>query len=350
MKRMLFGWFGLLGVVGLALAAKVEADPGKEYPITPQAGGWLICAASYTGPESAQLAKELAFVIRRDMNWPAYVFDRGREERHKQQEQFQQLRQQNPERRFRIVRIEEQHAVLVGGYKDMESARRALPDFQKLAPPAKFSYTGIREEANDALMDHLRSPIPRPRTGNEAMTIKQVADNPFRYSFVVRNPTVPREPAPQASADPLLKKLNTGEALSLLNCKKPWTLVVANFQGPMVIQSRDGTGSSNRFIDTLLGKKARDHLDAGAQQAQVLAKALREMKDASGASVGFEAYVLHTRYASIVTVGGYDSPNDPKMAQDQQVLSKLKLLGTNIQDPSFHTWLPQPLPMEVPKP
>ena len=65
------------------------------------------------------------------------------------------------------------------------------------------------------------------------------------------------------------------------------------------------------------------------------------MKDPS-----FEAYVLHTRTQSIVTVGGYEGPNDPKLMQDQQVLSRLRLNGV----PPEMQLFAQPMPMEVPRP
>ncbi|MFG0333148.1 MAG: hypothetical protein ACF8TS_07290, partial [Maioricimonas sp. JB049] len=47
-------------------------------------------------------------------------------------------------------------------------------------------------------------------------------------------------------------------------------------------------------------------LDAAAMQAQQLAIALRDNE-------GIDAYVWHDRFNSVVTVGAFDSPRDPKI-------------------------------------
>jgi hypothetical protein len=329
MKRFLFVYVGLLGLAGLAVAARVEADPNKEYPITPEAGPWLICAASYRGPHAKELAKELALVIRQQFNMPAYLFDRGGEDRAKQFAEVERLRSLGLTGRIKIVRIEEQFAVLVGGYKDMAAGRKALEDFRKLRPPEKFCDRGVVRE------------FGKNKDGQEGYFIKEVLYNPFQTSFVVHNPSVPHTPDAEAKgADPFLKKLNAGESLSLLSNPKPWTLTVKVFGGPTMIQERNASG--NKFMDMLgLGAKAKDTLDAAGLQAHALAELLRKMKPKS-----FDAYVLHTRHQSIVTVGGYDGPNDPQLLQDQQTLSRLKLQGA----PAEMQLFAQPLPMEVPRP
>ena len=69
--------------------------------------------------------------------------------------------------------------------------------------------------------------------------------------------------------------------------------------------------------------KGADVLRASAEQAEAMAKALREMKDKFGNPMGLDAYVLHTRTASLVTVGQYDSPNDPELLEKQRILNTL---------------------------
>ena len=65
------------------------------------------------------------------------LFDRGGEEREKVRQEYLRIKQLCPEGRVKIMRVEEQFAVLVGGYKDMAAARKALDDFKKLPPPDK---------------------------------------------------------------------------------------------------------------------------------------------------------------------------------------------------------------------
>lgn len=320
----------LLLVLGLSAARQAGADPGNRYPIAPEAGRWLICAASYTGPQAGALAHELCEVVRRDYKLPAFVFDRGGDERRKQQEQVTKVRELAPEGRIRTVRIEEQFAVLVGGYKDMPAARRALDDFKKLPiPPAKFCDTGTVQTKGT-------------KDGQEGTWIKEVRYSPFWTSFVVHNPTVPKEDTEAKGNDyQFLKQLNAGESYSLLRCPKPWTLAVQTFYGGCVIQQ---PSKSSKFLDLLpFGDKGGEKLNAAALQAHELAGVLKKVEHGD---VKFpNVYVLHTRSSSVVTVGAYDGPNDPKLQYDMHVLSKMKLTSRTAMEIQ-----PKALPMEVPKP
>src|SRR5262249_18555913 len=156
---------------------------------------------------------------------------RSAEERRKQQEEVDRIKQlcQGTRPRLRIVRIEDQFAVLVGGYRDMEVARRALDDLKKVKPPS------------EKFMPKLTQVNEEKRVGESA------AVHPFLLAFVVRNPVVPVEKA-QDAPDPFLKELNSGESFSLLKTHKPWTLAVKSFQGAAVIQPRSGSSS---FLDKI---------------------------------------------------------------------------------------------------
>jgi hypothetical protein len=41
--------------------------------------------------------------------------------------------------------------------------------------------------------------------------------------------------------------------------------------------------------------------------------------------LNLEGFVLHTRNASLVTVGQFDGPNDPALLQTKQLLSSMRL-------------------------
>src|SRR5207249_4715882 len=107
----------------------------------------------------------------------------------------------------------------------------------------------------------------------------------------------------------LLRKLNAVEPYSLLQCKKPWTLAVAQFNTPTVTEpGKSGTALGGGLF--ALGRK-QEREDPAAYNGHTLAENLRKMK--------LEAYVLHTRYQSIVTVGSYDSLEDPNLRTMQNL-------------------------------
>ena len=111
---------------------------------------------------AASTARKLAigFVtdLRRDYKLPAYMFNRGDEERKKEEQriadQYQQRQEayrrmgltadQIPEKVFkkRLAHVQNQYVVLIGGYPDQETARRSLDAIHKLKRPAD-EYCGI---------------------------------------------------------------------------------------------------------------------------------------------------------------------------------------------------------------
>ena len=102
---------------------------------------------------------------------------------------------------------------------------------------------------------------------------------------------------------------------SLLKAKKPWTLIVRTFSTPSKMAGKEGDGGS--VFDKFKFSGAKSMLDVTAEEAERLAAALRHPDMHKGP---FDAFVLHHRMGSIVTVGEYDSPDDPKLLQTQQLL------------------------------
>jgi hypothetical protein len=303
--------------------ARVEADPQKEYVITPGVGPWAICVASFMGEASQQFAHNLVLELRTKYDLPAYVYNRGAEERRAQQAELENRRQKQREQLERMgahadialpvrtVHIEEQYAVLIGGYPDMDTAHSELERIKKMSAPQSVP------------LDHLLS-IFRSSKQQEGAPVNPTVTCPACLnSFVVRNPTVPFEHVRDTSS---LKNLNADEEYSLLKCPKRWTLMVKNFQGVAIVQA----GS---FWEKVGLGKQNDLMTASANQAHEVAKALK--------ANGFEAYVLHTKYGSIVTVGGYDTDKDPHLLQNQKCLANLRL--------GIIQLYAQPIPMEVPR-
>jgi hypothetical protein len=184
-------------------------------------------------------------------------------------------------------------------------------------------------------MDVMTSVEP---AGDKRSAVKNAYVNPFVTAFVVHNPTVPMEQPDRSKPDPALQALNAGRPYNLFRCGKPWTLVVKDFPGSAALQPRSSAGSS--FLASLgIGSKAEDVLDAGAKQAEELARVLREMK--------LDAYVLHMPKVSLVTVGAYDGLHDPRLEQMQRQLTNLQIKAPGGQLVLVQCFA-QPAPMPVP--
>lgn len=318
----------------LVLAARALAHPA-DYAVTPQAGPWMILVASFEGENSGRLAEEMVAAIRRDYKLPAYLYNRGDEERRKEQERIDRIREEKRKSyraygvpdsvpiRVATVRIEDQFAVLVGGYKDMESGRKALDQVRKLKPAAdKVGKFMVTFEATD---DPARNKV------------KEKQENPFATAFVAHNPTVTIEKDPEKGKLENLKEYNADEGYSLLKCGRPYTLLVKSFQGASAVQSVSGSGSAmtkTGFNGSLLS--------AAAKQAHSLAQLLRK-------ELHYDAYVLHTEYNSYVTVGGFDKADDPKLLQLQRTFTNPQF-GPLRDLRNLDQLMAQPTPMAVPKP
>jgi hypothetical protein len=341
MRKSLFVLAGLAILAGTA-RAQIPQDshivtPQSPYAVTPQAGNWFIIVGSFfTGEQSRQLAEGLVEEIRRDYKLPAYVFNKGAEEREKEKQRVAALVEQQrkfiqesgaqadtPIRVKKFQTVEDQYAVLVGGYKDMDAARKALDDIKKLKPPS------------EKYMNKHTVVTPAGENGGKA-TVSEGHVSPFLASFVVPNPTIPRQKDPEKDKpDANLKEYNDGESFSLLKCKKPYTLVVKTYSGAAQISSRSGGGE---FLSKIGMNKGGELLNASAQQAHSMAELLKKM--------GYESYVLHTRTNSLVTIGGFDSEQDPRLIATQRSLAQTKLTGLSEMDRLYAN----PVPMAIPRP
>ncbi len=317
------------GLAVLAAAAmsfagpKVEADPNKEYVLTPEVGPYVVCVKGYVGPNARSLASTLVLNTRRQ-GFAAYVYDYSAEERRKVKEILDEKYKMAPEvARKKTIRVEENWGVLVGaGYRDLEAAGKDVDKVKKL------SWDDLPKTATDI--------VPEMKKGQ----LFQVS--PYSHAFATRNPLVAAAKPDPNAPDPAWKDLNSGRKYNLLKCGKPWTLAVKQFTGVNAVQARTGTSA---FVDALLGK-SDDTLDGSARQAEELARLLCELK--------MKAYVLHTRGASIVTVGGFDGEKDSLLLKtQQQIQPQLRMIESKIAtDPrmgDLYKFFAQPMPMKVPQ-
>jgi hypothetical protein len=173
--------------------------------------------------------------------------------------------------------------------------------------------------------------------------------NPLSRGFVTHNPTVPMEKVEKPKVDPAWKELNAPESFSLLKNPKNWTLVVREYTAPSSLEQSTPTSATSLMGRTnMTNYKPGEALMAAGLQAHALAEFLRDKR------IGLDAYVLHTRTSSIVTVGAFDSPDDPDLQRTKRRLEALSFRA----DPRASTTaaiksdpiglIPHPLPMEVP--
>ncbi len=176
MKRFLFALAAVVVVLGVpaAVQARVEADPAKEYVITSEAGPFVICVKPFLGGDARENANHLALHLRQH-SWPAYVFDYTAEEKRKAKELLD-ARYANvpPEARpHKTIHVVDQWAVLIGGYRDFDSASRDIPKV-KQTPEPPLVHDGFVAEDN---------------------RVYQLST--YAQCIATRNPTVP---APKADA------------------------------------------------------------------------------------------------------------------------------------------------------
>jgi hypothetical protein len=334
-----------LAAVGLVYAVpppQVDADPNREYPVGPEAGPWMICAAHFNGPTAPQLAHQMVLLIRSQYHMPAYVFNYADEERRQQRAL---LEQQAPAfisppaapgevvvpvpHHHLTVRVEEQCAVLIGGYPDETTAHAALVAVKKLDPPKLVVPEGAPPPF-DIVVDQNGKPSYL---------------NPFNaQSMVTRNPSIRRDThVMQPKDDPFLKTLNADEDYSMLRCPGKWTLAVKEYLGASAVENKPtGLGPVQSFFG---GKsKMGESLALAANNAHELAKTLTQLK--------FDAYVLHTRTSSVVSIGAFNDPNAPEMQSYRDRIDQLKRINAQAQkDPTMKDPLglfPVLIPVEVP--
>src|SRR5262249_45072099 len=201
-------------------------------------------------------------------------------------------------------------AVLIGGFKDDKEARAALEKIKKLPLPE------LKLASDRPAYDRMKVVEPA-KDGKGKSEVREEIVNPLSRAFVTRNPTMPQQAAGY-KPDAFWKELNAEEDYSVLKCKARWTLAVAQFDTTRIVQSK-AKPSEGGFLEKLGmgGKKPGESLNAMALQAHSIAETLNKQ-------LKIEAYVLHTRTASILTIGGFDSPEDPRYQRAQETFATLR--------------------------
>ena len=307
-------------------------DINRDIQVSPAAGPWLIFIISYPGAEGPKNARKMVEELKTVKRVPAYVFYYGAEERRKEYERVKKIADQQREFfeksgmtldepfRMKFQHIDVQHAVLMGGYPNADAAKRALDQVKRWDPPSEKKVEMDRQFHTQNNMSYIR------------------LVNPFQKAIVCRNPTIKQEsPKEDKVADlKLLRQLNAAEQFSLFTCPRPVTLAVKEFPTPFMMHIKD---ESLANIWDKFGAKTKARDDGAAQSAHNLADTLRK------AGLRDQVFVLHSKYSSVVTVGAFDSANDPALVSMQNELA------TKFGRPEFAMiqFFHRPVPMEVPR-
>ena len=165
---------------------------------------------------------------------------------------------------------------------------------------------------------------------------KRQGKGPLAGAFLTLNPLLDVKDIQSRRHDPLLMKLNSGQEFSLLDNGGKYTLVVASFYGKSSKAQVGMRGLAN-FRDAQKNFEVGDSLDAAAQSAWELATLIRrgnfvvdpvpnppvdqktkkQVTPLKSGPMAFEAFVWHDRFRSVVTVGSFNSLDDPRIAQYQ---------------------------------
>jgi hypothetical protein len=302
----------------------------------------MICVMTYEGEQRHQMAREFVALLRgKDYRQPAYIFNHGREERIQEDQRIKKYVEEkrrelkalgitDPGYKIPIRRIpvKETTAVLIGGYRDMATARRSLDDIKGLKSPDPRVVK--LDQGCIAAMD--------PKNGQLTGDQKWVPVNPFPRSFIVRNPTLPHQSRQDSSLDvATLRPLNASESFSLLNCPKKVTLAIAEYRVPATfIKSAMTMQMTSAQVGT---RHSSSNVDYAVVNAHNLAEYFHKM--------GIEAYVLHTPMSSIVSIGSFDSARDQRMRTMQARYNELMERFPALQQEKLKLF-PNAWPMQVP--
>jgi hypothetical protein len=344
----------------LLATSRVEADPAKPYTLKEEQGPWIIIACSFNGENAQKQAHDLVLELRKRYRMEAFIHRMdfklddpngnvqpifASPHRH----QYHMV-SENPNA-FRDGAIKE-IAVVVGNFPaiDDPDAQRVLQKLKLADPECLHPNRGESQSRSLAAWRSLQASVrdlPQYIEGRRQT-------GPLAHAFITRNPLLPEDYfAPKGGVDDLVLKMNKNVEYSLLDCPRKYTVQVAHFTGEIIINQDE-----IRAIET--GTKAgpestKQGLANAAEKANELTKALR-MKH-------YEAYEFHDRYASLVTVGSFDSVGTPradgKIEINPQVYEIIERFRAEPVPGGSGALMPkslvgiffdvQPIPVEVPK-
>lgn len=280
----------------IAVFKRVEADPNKTYPLTDKHGPWLILAVTFSGDEAADQANELVQELRSRYKLNAYTYEVKLDFSDRASGRRTDHFGQPVRMKYRIEQMDE-IAVMVGNFSSADDveAQKVLKKLRQIRPDCldteKRAKEGKREYRSLAALREIQDRI------NRQIDQTRKPSGPMRHAMLATNPLMPDEYFAPKGVDSLVLKMNAPVKYSLLNCPGRFTCKIATFNGSVLIDQA-------KIKEVLEGKKLESRLEDAAAKAHEMTMALR--------AKGYEAYEYHDRYASIVTVGSFNSVGTPR--------------------------------------
>ncbi len=265
-------------------ADQVAADPNADYTLTQDDGPWFILAASLSGPNAAEQARQLTLELRQRYHLEAYTHEITFDFSKQVLDQFGRPGLL----RYRMNKVIREIAVLVGNYPtaDDPDLQSTLKKIKHLQPDA----LQVDKQPGDKSGQSLAM-MRRAEAALLSDTNRRKKEGAMGHAFVTRNPLLSREYFVPQGVDEFVAKMNAGVQYSLLDCPGIYTIKVATFTGTVKLLQATA--------DQAKQQKLQSKLAQAADNAHRLTIALREK--------GYEAYEFHDRSESIVTVGSFDS-------------------------------------------
>jgi hypothetical protein len=292
----------------------LPTEPLEPYLLTKENGPFMVMAKTFRGPDAARYAQALAIELRNEHRLPAYVF-------------FLKIKPMRsniydvaptapPQIRSGLMsegaryRMYDEAAVLVGNCKTIAEANKLMSRVKSV---------------QSKTIDALPNPFPWRRGLKGAL----ITTNPYAAAqdLYPGHSVVPAQggtidpsafPIIGAQPDPFVRGLNKGRR-SLLKCQAPFTLPVAEFSGRAGFTVLEGKRKDDpETRDLKHSPLMTAHLDA-EKLADQLAKTDVIVK------AGFPVYVYHDRTTSRVTVGAFNTPDDPRARQLREDLLRVEL-------------------------
>jgi hypothetical protein len=281
----------------MCLSSSINADiekpvKGKRYKLGKNHGPWMIMVAAIRdvddeqrriedGMSAWEAADEIVYELRL-RGIPAYTYS--------QDEQMGEIASpsSNEASGRRYIAQQGYISVMAGNFprNDDKKAKDALEFIKK-----KFDPKFLTDSKNGGIL---------PKTPGRP--------SPFSRAFMTVNPLWEGE-VRDVERDDFITELNADQKYSLLQNKGKYTLIVATFTGNSVMQvGNDSSTKAMGFFEKHFGKS----LDDCAVNAKELTEKLRNAKK-YGYESNYEAWVFHDKYKSVVTVGSFESKDDPRL-------------------------------------
>lgn len=275
-------------LISLPFRSKVEADPKQSYQLTKASGPWMIMAISLGGDDGHANAEKIALEIRRDLKLEAWV--------HEQEIDLSEttiglgVDSRGYPKKMKNMRggASREVAVMVGNFQsaDDPEAMRTLEKLRTAKIMALSGTKGTEKSQFNSIRNYYLAMSQRNKAKQRGL---------LGRAFITRNPLLPIEEVAQATLDPFVLDLNRGVEYSLLDNPKQYTVVVGTFRGAAAY-------SEEKFAESVANVKNKAKgdtpLDKATKDAMLLTAKLREE--------GWEAYIFHDKFESLVTVGSFD--------------------------------------------